>query len=475
MDNIISKVIINEQEYIPRNKWSALEDIDIRKDDGRIEIITTSEIPFRRKEDVELQMTDKLANTLTFDFIINQDRVVQISRNPNQWSHTIHLIERTKLLDDKKMSSLSYTQPIDRFSPRYETLKDMADRAINLLPLETDDYFASNRYIKGYDFVLENALINNTSFQTNFDEPTAFEVLFGLTKKIDAIPRLLKGNILSADFFNVNRKVVALKDDVLVDLKVTSNNEYYCTAIESNVKNITNDKDLDAAISIFPYPGGYTTIRSTNGYISDDSASLDTPEEVQKLEFFKVRNQSGEEIDLINFSVNESVYDTLLTGGFISGSIVPKKQNTIYFTNKQFLGFGEESKVGAGGVFITPSWVEIIKSALNDEINRGKTFTVPSNLRDLLWQIGYVAKISNTRIRSHRETLDQTNKETIQTSNQSERINDFNAQGTNVFGQAQRLGNDEYEITMTYTEDISKILPLQTKVFNRRIYRNFIR
>lgn len=436
---------------------SVLEKIDEALDIYSIEVLNKNKETFSMMDTLTLLMTDEDAANFQLDYSIVADDTDLVGRNPDIYLHTIYLSELTKELETYLLPNIGYTQPVDG-TLRYATVTSQYDRLINIYNVETDEFFIDTRryQLEASLRTFMNGIVAPPQHQLK--TPTLREALNELFSVFNATVRLLPGNIISADFFNVVSTNINLNEDDIIDYKTNQSFNLYATAIESNAKNIIADNGVNTPRLIFPSSLAWSSIRSEDIIIDENSASINVPD---KLSFRKINQVlvktrwDGLVYDISNFIAEESAYEVLRTENFSSGTTLPFKQNTLkytYYGNKLF-GFGQEFKKGNIPLFATLVWKECFKSAGMNSVS-----VFGSSLEDYLFKIEYEPIIKDNRIRSYREDLTDINRNVIVNYNQQDTINDVDKFSNQMSGVVQMIGNKEYELTMPFTK-LSQLIP----------------
>lgn len=529
MNNFVT-VTINGEEV--KNIAQGLPMIDAL--DETLDSSTLIIAPTYRKDRYQIfsQVTIKV-NTITKYYYIIEDDVDVVSKQPLIYSHTVQLIEPTKLLERIHCDNLAFTQP--RNSYTFPNSADIADtvtmydvvnriRVCAMLRRETD----SREYPFNIPDTLASYLKTIPAPQFFLNDGNVKDVLNQAFRYLNAISRLTNFTDLSVDFFNEYQNLLPLED--IYNYGETQNVENYCTSLMSNMSNVTSNDAAQSTV-IYPSRNAWASVRSEDGGIITTD-NIMCPVESGEQEIYKFylwvptyydalshppnkRYYYKVVIDATPFVVEKSVYDTLpLKTKWIEHKIrteidgIPDIETQYYtvetlgkdaaliyeYLGTNVKGLGETQQAAW---LLNSSVIEVLlryqlmldlkvfpeEAKIPPLANRITLDNQNYSIADILYQIEYktvrdiLAEVKRIDVSDYKVT-------SVLKINQANNLIDAQAYGNNMVGLVQRLGNSDRILTKIikkyedcpnvgdYTEDGYVLTTLQKAIYNDYIVVN---
>lgn len=450
-------------------------------------------------------------------FYISEDDVDVICKSPILYSHTVSLIEPTKILERIPCDNLTFTQPAAQNA--YPTQLANGEASIYDVIMRIRECCQLRRMDdpRPYPFEITNAAF--IAYLKGIKAPQFFlnmgnvkDALNQVFKYLNAISRLENFTELTADFFNKYNEL--LSEEGILDEGQSQNIEDYATSLLSNISNAIADNDDPASVIVYPSDTDWASMRTKESAILDsNNASA-----ILESKIYKINNLwlyveiSGVNIaktpnilfNCAQFLVEKSVYETLPTRSTWNKnkyevgardyyswdlSILGKDAALYYeYLGDEIKGFGNGTKTSLFGTSYT---INILLSyyyakqhdGLRDDQTDGAS-AMPNgiNLKEnkfenILWRCEYVST-TDTRIAVQKIDLSDYNTPSVQQINQASNLVNIKAYGDNMSGLLQRMGNAEKIRTKLfkhyedcpkvgdYTEDGYVVTTTQKAIYN---------
>lgn len=318
-------------------------------------------------------------------------------------------------------------------------------------------------------YYLDNSIkdrLDILSPEFSLTQGTLFEVLLQLGNYIHGIPRLIPkvsyeysydnaGNVISEsrnDYTNWN----IITFDFLGGTLEYKNNNYsmielehpmedYATNFVSNIQNATASNYNNETTITEPFNGGFVSTRteSSNFEISNDNCVFKTKYPIRALISVKVYCK-GKVVDITDFIVEKSKFDTLYTYSFI-GDVYKNKAFYLYYIE------GERNIKNLE--YIRPHQTSIgivnIKEAIKNILSLDAELKVEDFIKDLAVQIKYIP-YQNLKVRQYKTLIDLTAENADLFYNQQSNELDIDAYGKSIKYALLKTGNIRYNITQYF-------------------------
>lgn len=347
-----------------------------------------------------------------------------------RYTHTLALIEPTKLLEKYIVGSLTFTQPLG--GSRY-SLKDVVNRILNVTPMVRYSILSSSRVLT-LDTTLGNFLDNIEAPQLYLDKKNMREAFIETFKYVNAIPRLTYDGtnwVLNADFIN-NRNINIEVGNGIMDYLNEADGEDYARKIEIFHENTIPTEDIETPSVFTNSITDFISFRNNAVVLGESDFRLLLTHDVYELLSFKAYMNNGsviEETSLDDYIFEKKVYDTLdFDGG--QGT----KAYSVYwqYATNEIQGFSE--------TFNSFSSTMAIENIISE-------FTTSTDYEDIVFKVEYIAYSQEDRSEQYREDISDfdlassmKDEYTSLLINPSERINSIFQLTNNAYGQIQRLG-----------------------------------
>ena len=201
-------------------------------------------------------------------FYISEDDVDVICKSPILYSHTLSLIEPTKILERIPCDNLTFTQPASQNSYPNIILSGSACIYDVIMRIRECCQLRRMDDPRPYPFEITNAEL--IAYLENIKAPQFFlnmgnvkDALNQVFKYLNAISRLENFTELTADFFNKYNEL--LSEEGILDEGQSQNIEDYATSLLSNISNAIADYDDPASVIVYPSNTDWASVRSESG------------------------------------------------------------------------------------------------------------------------------------------------------------------------------------------------------------------
>lgn len=452
-------------------------------------------------------------------YYISEDDVDVICKSPILYSHTVSLIEPTKILERIPCDNLTFTQPAAQNA--YPTQLTNGEASIYDVIMRIRECCQLRRAgdPRPYPFEITNAAF--IAYLKGIKAPQFFlnmgnvkDALNQVFKYLNAISRLENFTELTADFFNKYNEL--LSKEGILDEGQSQNIEDYATSLLSNISNAIADYDDPASVIVYPSNTDWASVRSANGgQLTDANMAAIVPSpiyKINKLSLWAPISANGAdniehddiEFEASVFLVEKSVYETLPALSTWSsrdtGSIytiiwdlveLGKDVALCYeYLGNSIDGIGTATKIAWIGtqtaidILVTYAYAikyDGVHFKTNDlpwDASRPSGVKVDSNkFANILWRCEYIST-TDMRIEVQKIDLSDYSTPSVQQINQASNLVNIKAYGDNMSGLLQRMGNAEKIRTKLfkhyedcpkvgdYTEDGYVVTTTQKAIYN---------
>ena len=453
---------------------------------------------------------DDGTNTKTFDpFVIISDKVEPVSRF-GYYKHTITFIESIHKFEKILDSNVFIPQPKDG---QTNSLLYVLNHIRDVVPFERESIHTSTRLFD-INSDLENYLATIDAPQFFFNGKTLREMLNDVSSYVNAIARLGDGKELIFDFYNEILGVAGLDDVIYKRLQNQTKN--FSSGIEVKMENGVGADDENRSIVVYPSEGRWANFRSSKLKLTDTDYELRVPFKIETLikaeakiyvwsSYFEgatVSNfpasgtintvykdlstgdhyywASTEYLLIPNFDTTWELEYADPTGGVWKGHIIVDvtsqmytkgnwdrldldkateaerssqdlKVNTLYYT----IGGNTFKNPELAGIFDTIKPVGAFANRAVEDLaftfDYNNLMNVNTDMTKAQFRITYVPYVS-TRVRAEKRDINDVPYATNTYSNQSDRIVSSERLLNNIYGMAQRTGQDEIEFKKYYND-----------------------
>lgn len=445
---------------------SISERLDERLDIGYLEVpfqSNNNEIP--RLVDLDIYAIDNKNPIKVFNFIVSSSEVEIQSREPLLYKNKISIIERTKLLEKEISKELTFTQPTDGTIDYY--LDDVIDRVLWTSPTLTSSDVVT--YGRKFSLSTELRTILETIESPNYffsTTTTIREILIDILKYINAVPRLNKNNEIVADFYNETKELID-KSVKSVDETLSSEILNYATTIRSDIKNVLNEYSLTDSTIVHPNENGFVLAQNAPGQLQGDLSFIQLPLSISTISSVKVfgsfdfidPNAGGAGVNLQEVEIGDRIFEKDIwdlfqlsasdfgTGGDTNEGSV--RTNTNYQVNSLYYSYKNNKIEGLTNTANAQGDIIAIEKVIANAVWRqfgyinGQILT-PTN--ELLYRITFTP-LFDARVDLERKDLTSINKNTTIIQNQPNRVITLENYTNNLYGNIQRLGNEDLQIS----------------------------
>lgn len=424
-------------------------------------------------------------------YYLIEDSVDVVCKDPVLYSHTIQLIEPTKLLERIPCDNLTFTQPAAQAT--YPTSLQNGEASIYdvIMRIRSCCQLRREGSARPYPFEITNQQF--IAYLKGIKAPQFFlnvgnvkDALNQVFKYLNAISRLSNFTELTADFFNKYNELIGTSD--LIDYGETQGIENYATSLLSNISNALADYDDTASTIVYPSASNWASVRCQDGILTTDNMEfvLESPiYKIKKLWVLAPTTQGDVEGDISRFVVNKEVYETLPINSEWKYTILWHNTNPggnskdTWGAKVELISLGKDSalvyeylgnSIGGLGVgwkkypykttyvidsalgFIVSQNFEIdgIGALPTSEKSPGEYIQLQNTqFQNLMYRCEYIST-TDTRIEVQRIDLTDFKTASVQQINQATNLVNINAYGDNMYGLLQRLGNSEKIMTKIF-------------------------
>ena len=428
----------------------------------------------------------------TRSYMVSEDSVDMISKQPLLFKHTVQLIEPTKYLDVLPCDNLTFTKPSNQLSypddleGKNASLWHVLRRIRMCAQLRLEN--ATEPFPFEIDPAVESELKSIEAPQFFLNVGNIRDAVNQVFKYINAVARCWIAEdgtlMLTYDRFNQRNNLISdnhvdLTKGFITNYGASQSIQDYASEVQTYVSNLTTDSEnADQAVIVYPADGNWASLRSENGGIlTTSNMRMITPSQISKVEeltlWLEVRyypeGSSYEEkevsFDVTPLVVTKEVYDTLERETEWGVKEIGDGKNIFYpiklgkdaaiiydYLGTNFYGLDEtwSSFMGLSRTVIdTVSsyvyWNANGTASLLSLPTSGKVSYSPN--QKFLWNVIYMGT-TDGRLSSEKDET-TTRKATINV-NQATNLTDNIALGQNMQGLVQRLGQDEKLYTVRF-------------------------
>jgi len=430
-------------EFLHAETISIVEKLSEELDSGAVTIPVSSRATHYKRWSKVTILMDNVETGL----ILWGDKVdVVIKGVTPYYSHTLTLIEPTKILERVMVPSITFTQPLDS---TFYTMADVIQRIIDVAPVEKTSLLVSTRAC-----VMSAALVARLN---TIDAPQFFirksnmrEVFIQVLAYVNAVPRLGLDGVLDADFLNeIDGEIVI---DSTIGYQQSASSEDYATSMESYVDNVIGEKNEDTSSVIVMSRTDLVGVRADTPIMGDSQYHIPLPYKINKVlkiimhsyvHIFTAGTDYGYfeiDFDITNYLFSLEEYNTLDATG---PDLTNRKSHAIWY--EPFKGKRIDGLTTTWGVFGFQTAMHNIEQEIEQYYVYGPDPTavvvIENDWYQQLYRITYIPVV-DSRIHIEREDISSIDFNTVVQANARDDILDIQAVTTNIYGKLQRTGLD---------------------------------
>ena len=418
----------------------------------------------------------------TRSYMVSEDSVDMISKQPLLFKHTVQLIEPTKYLDVLPCDNLTFTKPSNQLSypddleGKNASLCHVLRRIRMCAQLRLEN--ATEPFPFEIDPAVESELKSIEAPQFFLNVGNIRDALNQVFKYINAVARCWIAEdgtlMLTYDRFNQRNNLISdnhvdLTKGFITNYGASQSIQDYASEVQTYVSNLTTDSEnADQAVIVYPAEGNWASVRAEGegGWINDSDICLLTPSPIYKILKLEIRFKVlGDELiaenfpgyvegDIANLVFEKNVFDTLprktewtpnATWGIIN---IGKDCALVYdYLGKKIYGLTTQWQELFGFSSVTLQYIAnylFFKAYPN---GAHSIYLDTRQIASLQYRITY---ISTTDSRLSSEKFESTTRKAAINVNQSTNLTDNIALGQNMQGLVQRLGQDEKLYTVRF-------------------------
>jgi hypothetical protein len=405
-------------------------------------INSTSSTPYADFSDVELTI-----NSEVFDCMVKKDRVTRTSNG--KWQHEIELLEL--------VFKLAFYQHPDRLFDTWDgdklTYKEHLERLINTA------FYGKTEPIS--IATATQTFLNVVADEKEYSGGNFLVTCTDMFRALNAIPTLNSdgeiGHILLRDIgSSVSFSRV---DGMIIESDITD----YGYRVYSKVKNATYEGDLIAGGTYYPNPDDGVTVRSSNQKYSDSDAQFVLDSGIRRIIDARAKNidtdTEGTQTNVLIKIVSKDEWD-LLTEERDSTEVYKDdyRNNTPYFVEGDNVIYNVGTEYDYGEVYLGPK--DVLSQAIRKAIyNLYGVSEYSAQDIDEIEMTFYYQPIRDFDVAQVRYDYDRVNLVTTVSNDQKDSKLDLSRFGIANKQFINRLGNDQYHITVRYFEKDSPTIP----------------
>lgn len=440
---------------------------------------------------------------VTRTYMVSEDSVDMLSKQPVLFKHTVQLIEPTKYLDVLPCDNLTFTKPSNQLSypddleGKNASVWHVLRRIRMCAQLRLEN--ATEPFPFEIDPAVESELKSIEAPQFFLNVGNVRDAVNQVLKYINAVARCWIAEdgtlMLAYDRFNKRNNLIPdehvdITKGYITNYGASQSIQDYASEVQTYVSNLTSDSDTEGqAVIVYPAEGNWASVRSEDngGVLTTENMCIFTPSPISKvikLEIcvnFGIRPVGGGSLiskergysDVTDLLVTSEVYRTLerkTEWELITDTAGNKKWKPIklgkdcaivyeYLGNKLY-GLSEE---WSNRILFFKTTRTVIDSIAAYVAENSGTYAIvesstPSaagnpvrfdsdNFDKTLYRITY---LSTTNIRLSSEKSELNKRPAMINVNQSTNLTDNIALGQNMQGLVQRLGQDEKLYTVRF-------------------------
>ena len=407
-------------------------------------------------------------------YMVSEDSVDIISKQPILFKHTVQLIEPTKYLDVIPCDNLTFTKPSNQLS--YPD--DLGGKNASLWHVLRRIRMCAKTRLEGstepfpfeIDPAVEDELKGIEAPQFFLNVGNVHDAVNQVFKYINAVARCWIADdgtlMLTFDRFNKRNKLIPnaqldITRGYILNYGASQSIQDYASEVQTYVSNLTTDSEnADQAVIVYPAEDNWASVRSDGigGWITDNDICLITPSPIYKVLKLEIRLKvivdrltaddfpGYVEGDVTNLVFEKNVFDTL-----------PRKTEWTPNATWEIINIGKDCSLvydylGNKIYGLTTQWQEIfdfnsytlesIANYLFFKKYPNGAFEVRIDTKQIVNMQYRITYVSTTDGRFSVEKNESFNNAMINV-NQATNLTDNIALGQNMQGLVQRLGQDE--------------------------------
>ena len=425
-------------------------------------------------------------------YMVSEDSVDIISKQPILFKHTVQLIEPTKYLDVIPCDNLTFTKPSNQLS--YPD--DLGGKNASLWHVLRRIRMCAKTRLEGstepfpfeIDPAVEDELKGIEAPQFFLNVGNVHDAVNQVFKYINAVARCWIADdgtlMLTFDRFNKRNKLIPnaqldITRGYILNYGASQSIQDYASEVQTYVSNLTTDSEnADQAVIVYPGPDNWASVRAEDdsGVLTTDNMCIITPSpiyKVIKLELWLAfgrrlptgwLDKTSASADVTELLVTSEVYKTLerktewelitnangiqewkpIKLGKDCAIIYEYLGNKIYGLSLKWTDWIAFSRsvidsIAAYISFKTGTYTPGILTAQPTDIENPVNLD-PDKFEETMYRITY---LSTTDGRFSSEKNEKTDQEAMINVNQATNLTDNIALGQNMQGLVQRLGQDE--------------------------------
>ena len=427
----------------------------------------TSKLNIKRNDEIRI-----VAGTTKYYLVAGYHYSLASMNKPYIYTYELTLVSQTMLLQSYLLPNITITQPLNN---KYTIYQEVC-RILYILNLQ-------NTYTFSYSFVL--ATNSTICPEFSFNRRNFWEILNSLLEVVDCVVTMDSPSVIGCRRLN-NPTIEEVDSSKIIDMKYNADANEFCSELEMNAENVVGD-------NVTTNSEYWVTARSNAYILTTDNAQILLEKPIYylnkvmvtiKLEGnLQITDLSGETVyytylkgtrftfDITKWVVEDSVYNTKLPS-----STVPYYSDTAFDLKKFFLSYKVGSEIIDNlsynekvllsdmpptiyNILLWEIWHYYWEQHPEHPNARFDRYTQPDNyfpdIREILFNIDYVS-LNTIRFRTKKQTDEAINKKVL-SSNQTASYVDANALGKSEQANANRIGNEYYELTLQgFIPDSSK-------------------
>lgn len=428
----------------------------------------TTKLTIKRNDEIRL----KNGNNNKYYLVAGFKYSLASMKSPYIYTYEITLVSYTMKLQSYLLPNLTITQPLNY---KY-TIYEQANRIRYILKLQSTYTFSTF-------FISMTSGITCPEF--SFNRRNFWEILNTLLEVVDCVVTMDSPTKIGCrKLKNATEQIDSSK---IIDLRYGADANDFCSELEMNAENVVGDN----VTSNSEY---WVTPRTTSYILNTNNAQLILEKPIYYLNkvMLKFKTVGGISIewigrddptqegtdaigtgaefifDITKWVVEDTVYNTKLP------SNIPSYDDTAFDKKRYFLSFKEGAEIIDNLSYDEKEWIPFFTSDIAiwnimiwEIINKWKDehptkvffgenhLNALPDVRELLFNVDYVS-LNTIRFRTRKQTDELMNEKVI-ASNQTSSYVDANALGKSEQANANRIGNEYYELTLKdFIPDTSK-------------------
>lgn len=435
---------------------------------------------------------------VTRTYMVSEDSVDMISKQPLLFKHTVQLIEPTKYLDVLPCDNLTFTKPSNQLSypddleGKNASLWHVLRRIRMCAQLRLEN--ATEPFPFEIDPAVESELKSIEAPQFFLNVGNVRDAVNQVLKYINAVARCWIAEdgtlMLACDRFNQRNNLISdnhvdLTKGFITNYGASQSIQDYASEVQTYVSNLTTDSEnADQAVIVYPAEGNWASVRSEDngGVLTTENMCIFTPSPISKVIKLEMWLGFGRHVgvwidkknasaDVTELLVTSEVYKTLErktewelvthTDGTQEWKPIKLGKDCAivydYLGNKLY-GLSEKWKtlnvfsravidsIAAYISFKSGTYTTGILESEPTDVDNPILFD-SDNLEKTMYRITYLST-TDGRLSSEKDEL--TIREAMINVNQSTNLTNNIALGQNMQGLVQRLGQDEKLYTVRF-------------------------